>query len=307
VAPEPHDLAGLPGLPTDPDDEFALLHENAAELGLPWREPTVDRVEAELPDGRRIRAIRWGDGEPEVVLVHGGAQNAHTWDSVAYALDRPLLAVDLPGHGRSDRRPDRRYLPDTMAADLAAALPRLAPSARAVVGMSLGGLTSLALTGIAPELVAHLVLVDITPGVTGAKAASVAAFVAGPESFATFEEMLARTVAHHPHRSVTSLRRGVWHNAHRRDDGRWVWRYDRLDGSPVLDPGGLERLWDRLGRHDAPLWLVRGGRSPVVTDDDVRELHRRRPDARIEVIPDAGHSVQGDAPAALAAILAELW
>ena len=36
--------------------------------------------------------------------MHGGAQNAHTWDTVALALDRPLVAVDLPGHGHSDGR-----------------------------------------------------------------------------------------------------------------------------------------------------------------------------------------------------------
>ena len=39
---------------------------------------------------------------PNSVLLHGGGQNAHTWDTVALALDRPLLAVDLPGHGHSD-------------------------------------------------------------------------------------------------------------------------------------------------------------------------------------------------------------
>ncbi len=36
------------------------------------------------------------------MLLHGGAQNAHTWDTVALALGRPLVAIDLPGHGHSD-------------------------------------------------------------------------------------------------------------------------------------------------------------------------------------------------------------
>ena len=44
----------------------------------------------------------WGDAEPELVFLHGGAQNAHTWDTVALALGRPLVAIDLPGHGHSD-------------------------------------------------------------------------------------------------------------------------------------------------------------------------------------------------------------
>ena len=45
----------------------------------------------------------WGEGDPEIVLLHGGSQNAHTWDTVAMALrPRPLVAIDLPGHGHSD-------------------------------------------------------------------------------------------------------------------------------------------------------------------------------------------------------------
>ena len=51
--------------------------------------------------GKRCRRIEWGTTEPELVLLHGGTQNAHTWDTVALALDRPLVAIDLPGHGHS--------------------------------------------------------------------------------------------------------------------------------------------------------------------------------------------------------------
>src|ERR1700678_1276704 len=84
-------------------DEFGLFHENAAEYGLPYdRPPVVRRVFAKVAPGRRLSALAWQDKDPELVLVHGGAQNAHTWDTVAMALDRPLLAIDLPGHGHSD-------------------------------------------------------------------------------------------------------------------------------------------------------------------------------------------------------------
>ncbi len=58
-----------------------------------------------------LSALRWGTAEPELVFLHGGAQNAHTWDTVALALNRPLLAIDLPGHGHSDWRSDHSYFP----------------------------------------------------------------------------------------------------------------------------------------------------------------------------------------------------
>src|SRR5450759_5509931 len=85
-------------------DEFGLFHENAEEYGLAWNgPPTVRRVAVPVAsDGRKLSALVWGDRPPEIVLLHGGAQNAHTWDTMALALDRPLVAVDLPGHGHSD-------------------------------------------------------------------------------------------------------------------------------------------------------------------------------------------------------------
>jgi len=48
---------------------------------------------------------------------------------------------------------------------------------------------------------------------------------------------------------------------------------------------------------------VRGALSGVVDDADVAELHRRKPDAEVVVVPDAGHSVQGDRPVELARII----
>src|SRR5580692_6396207 len=95
---------------TDPVyyDEFGLFHENAAEYGLPFdRPPTVRRAFADVTGGRRLSALVWQDRDPELVLLHGGAQNAHTWDTVAMALDRSLVAIDLPGHGHSDSPGDR--------------------------------------------------------------------------------------------------------------------------------------------------------------------------------------------------------
>ena len=77
-------------------DEFSYFHENATEFGLPYDgPPAVRRRSVALPDGRHLSALVWGDGPAELVLLHGGAQNAHTWDTVAMALGRPLVAIDL--------------------------------------------------------------------------------------------------------------------------------------------------------------------------------------------------------------------
>ena len=272
------------------------------------------REEVELDDGRRVSALVWGTSDPELVLVHGGAQNAHTWDTVALALDRPLVAIDLPGHGHSAAAApaDGRSRPELLAPDLAAAVRSLAPDARGVVGMSLGGLTSIALTDVAPELVRSLVLVDVTPGVTGEKAKAILDFVRGPATFASFDELLARTIEHNPTRTESSLRRGILHNAVQQEDGSWIWRYRLHDASrrPMDEAPDVaidsDRLWDVLGAVAVPVMLVRGMRPQSVVDDaDEAELRRRLPGARVEHVADAGHSVQGDTPVELAALLAD--
>jgi len=289
-------------------DEFAYFRDNADEAGLVWNGPPVVRRERVAVDGdRSLSALVWGEGPPEIVLLHGGAQNAHTWDTVALALDRPLVAIDLPGHGHSDGGISGSLDVRRNARDVEVVVRALAPSARMVVGMSLGGMTSLALADAAPELVRRLVLVDVTPGVDGPKAQQITAFIDGPETFPSFEELLARTIEFNPTRTESSLRRGILHNAMQLEDGSWVWRYRR-----ITEPGGerghpdFSGLWDALGATTMPLMLARGMLSQSVVDDaDEAELLRRRPDALVVRFERAGHSIQGDQPVELAAALSD--
>ncbi|HLI53635.1 MAG TPA: alpha/beta hydrolase [Acidimicrobiales bacterium] len=290
-------------------DEFSMFQENAEEFGIPYKQPLVSREAVDLGDGRRLSCLAWGAGPAELVFLHGGAQNAHTWDTVLLALDRPALAVDLPGHGHSDGGRAGSLEPFDMAADVAVAVERLAPEAVAVVGMSLGGLTSLALAGLRPELVRKLVLVDVTPGVNQEKSRAISEFVNGPATFPDFDALLARTVEHNPTRSVSSLRRGILHNAVQLEDGTWVWRWARHRGGPFDPKARLQSfgtLWDTMSGLNVPLMLVRGMRPGSVVDDaDESEVLRRQPSARVEHVADAGHSVQGDAPLELAALIAD--
>jgi pimeloyl-ACP methyl ester carboxylesterase len=299
-------------------DEFGLFHENAEEFGLPYDGPPAVRREfVPVDESRRLSALVWGEAEPELFLIHGGAQNAHTWDTVAMALDHPLVAVDLPAHGHSDGAAPIAggRTPVAFADDVSAVIAALAPEARAVVGMSLGGLTSIALADAYPQLVRKLVLVDVTPGVNAEKSKAIADFVRGPATFPDFDALLQRTIEHNPTRSVSSLRRGILHNAVQQPDGTWVWRYQRSVVGQFEEAKPDERdgqapfhahLWDALERIEVPLLLCRGMlEQSVVGDDDVAELLRRRPDAEIVEFPDAGHSIQGDSPLELAQTIAE--
>ncbi|MBJ7308281.1 MAG: alpha/beta fold hydrolase [Acidimicrobiia bacterium] len=289
-----------------PYDEFSFFKDNATEVGIAWNgPPTVGRVRVNVDSERALSALVWGTAPPEIVFLHGGAQNAHTWDTVALALGRPLVAIDLPGHGHSDGGKNGSLNVPSNAEDVAVAIRELAPNAKLVVGMSLGGMTSLALAGHAPELVQRLALVDVTPGVDGPKSQQIANFINGPESFPNFDELLARTIEFNPTRTESSLRRGILHNALQLEDGSWVWRYRRMVESGGDHPD-FSSLWDIISASSMPLLLVRGMLSQSVVDDaDEAELVKRRPDAQIVHVKQAGHSIQGDQPVELARILNE--
>jgi pimeloyl-ACP methyl ester carboxylesterase len=304
-------------------DEFGLFHENATEYGLPYDgPPTVRREEVEVAPGRNVSALVWGDGDPELVFLHGGSQNAHTWDTVIMALrPRSAVAIDLPGHGHSDGPGERQRTdrgPTGAAEDVAVAIRALAPNARGVIGMSFGGLTTISLTEVAPELVRKVVLVDILPGIKAEHAAHIGAFVNGPATFPSFQELLDRTKQFNPLRKESSLRRGILHNALQLEDGSWVWRHSRWrvgqpeEAAPAAAPpaeaeaGGTiyDAMLDILQAIKVPVLLARGMRKDsVLRDDDEAELMRRLPEATVVHYEEAGHSVQGDMPLELAATI----
>jgi pimeloyl-ACP methyl ester carboxylesterase len=284
-------------------DEFALLPENAAQIGASGPLPSVTRI----ADGS-VSLIKWGTDSPQVVFLHGGGQNAHTWDTVILGLGVPALAIDLPGHGRSAWREDGDYGPKLNAETVAPVLRTWAPDARLVVGMSLGGLTALRIAATEPALVPELVLVDVTPSaperheqMTKAQLGSVA-LVQGDRSFPSFAAMVDEAVAASPNRSRESLRRGVFHNSKRLDDGTWTWRYDSFRKGD-----GFAGLWDDVPAITMPTTLVRGAKSFFVDDDDAATFAAGAPGfQRTHVVADSGHSVQGDQPAALVAILRDV-
>lgn len=307
-------------------DEFGLLRYNAEHAGLPYAgPPPARRVTIDGGDGNQVSAILWGNSastgvpgegdepKPTLVFLHGGGQNAHTWDTVLLGLDLPALAIDLPGHGHSDWREDKNYSPPVLADAAAAAIRAFAGTPAFVVGMSMGGMTTIALASRHPELVSAAVIVDVTPG-SGARVAKMTdaqkgavALTSGPKSFPSFEAMVDAAVKSSPSRTRASLARGVAHNARPADDGTWIWRYDRARGEgPRPAHGsaeGFNALWDDLSASTAPMTLVRGGASLFTADDDVQEFVRRKPGTPVHVVDGSGHAVQSDRPIELIAII----
>ncbi len=108
----------------------------------------------------KLAAQQLGEG-PDLILIHGLATNRAFWYATAVALqDRFRVTLfDLRGHGYSER-PASGYRPVDFAEDTLALMDALQIRRAALVGHSYGGAAALEASGIAPERVSHLALID---------------------------------------------------------------------------------------------------------------------------------------------------
>jgi pimeloyl-ACP methyl ester carboxylesterase len=306
--------------------EFDFLASDAALVGA-TEIPPVRRVEP--TEG--VSALAWGTGPAGVVLAHGAALNAHTWDSTLLAWsaalnhgdryfgspdalnrgdryfgspDAGFLALDLPGHGDSGWREDGDYAPDRIAPAVADALTAaldtglLAPDF-ALVGQSLGGLVGLELLRAGRAEFSRLVLVDVLP-LKPEAATMVASFLDGPTSFGSREEIVERAKAFGL--GGASVERGVFLNTRIVSDGRVVWKHHLgALGPQALQHLTTEHLWEVIETSETPIDLVAATLS-LVDDAAWNRFTTLRPDATAVRLP-GSHNLQETSPVELAATL----
>lgn len=103
----------------------------------------------------------WSDIGPPILLVHGLASSARTWDLLAPLLAERfrVIALDQRGHGESDK-PDDGYDLPTAVADLHAVIESLQLGRPTLVGHSWGGNVVLQYAVTYPDGLSHLILLD---------------------------------------------------------------------------------------------------------------------------------------------------
>ena len=245
-----------------------------------------------------------------VLLFHGGGQTRHSWKNAAATLgERGFHAVsyDLRGHGESDWSPDGEYGTDRFAGDVRE-LARSQPSPPALVGASLGGLSSMIAIAEAdpadPPVASALVLVDVAPRLESEGVGKISSFMlSGVNGFDTLEDVADAISAYNPNRARPKDLSGLRKNVRQRADGRWVWHWDPQFLRPRLVDGLAdgdrhyvheERLSAAARRITVPTLLVRGKESDVLSEDGARHLLSLIPHAEYADVSGAGHMVAGD-------------
>jgi non-heme chloroperoxidase len=243
-----------------------------------------------------------------VVLLHGGGQTRHSWGTTLNVLGEKgwrAYSIDLRGHGQSEWAPDGDYTLDAFAGDVRA-VARTFDAPPALVGASLGGISSLAAIGEAPDehVASALVLVDVAPRIEVAGRERIGAFMLEnmASGFGSLDEVADAIQAYNPHRPRPSDLSGLKKNLRHGDDGRWYWHWDpafiggRMGSedetrSSIIDPHRLEKAARAL---TVPTLLVRGRVSDLLSEEGARELLELVPHARLVDVAGAGHMVAGD-------------
>jgi 2-succinyl-6-hydroxy-2,4-cyclohexadiene-1-carboxylate synthase len=233
----------------------------------------------------------------EIVLLHGFTNTGASWDPVRAALGERYRATapDIRGHGSA-----ASLEPVSLGAVLAdlAGLPR---DRFTVAGYSMGGRIALHAALASPERVERLVLIGASPGLAdpGERAERRASDDRladaiegmGIEEFARQWAMTPVLAGQAPEVAAAV-------------------HADRLRNTPVglaralrgLGTGALPSLWGRLGELAMPVVLIVGERDRKFAGI-AASMATAIQDARVVIVPGAGHAVHLEAPEAVAAAI----
>ena len=258
--------------------------------------------------GTSIHYLAWGERDlPGIVLVHGGAAHAHWWDHIgpSFLPDYRVVALDLSGHGDSDRRSD--YTLRAWTEEVAAVIDDAGfTSPPVVVGHSMGGFVTIATAAWQADHIGGAVIIDSPvqaedPEVARARRTDefkkaktyddpdipIARFRTIPEQ----RHYLPYVKEHVARNSLTLL-----------DDGRWGWKFDptifSIPPHHTVDIGG-----DLLPEVSCPVALLRceyGLVTPDIGNYMLKQLGRPIP---VVQLPTAGHHPMLDVPLILVTAL----
>lgn len=258
---------------------FVVEDADGGEGGLQTRE-----VDA---GGVRINAAFAGEGQDAtpIVFIHGFGGDTENWTLAmgAFAGERPVYALDLPGHGKSEKT-IADPAPAALAKTVLAALDALGVSRAHLVGHSMGGAVALASALAAPDRAASLTLV-CSAGLPGSFVSKeyVDGFIAA--SRARDMQKVAERLFADPAFATKELAENLA-------------RSKRIDGVEdalgalrrmMFETPALAELAGAVGGVKAPLLAVWGDRDQVVSAPDKAALPASATRVRID---GAGHMPQ---------------
>ncbi len=265
-------------------------------------------------DGLRLHARDYpGDGAALPVLcLPGLTRNARDFDVLAPRLagKRRVLAVDLRGRGESAYAKDpMSYVPLTYAQDIAALLAEQKIDRFVAIGTALGGIVAMLLAGLVPGRIAGVLLNDVGPDIEPAGLARIRGYVGRSSTWPTWMHAARATQEAngdtYPDWGIEDWLAMAKRLYRLNANGRIVLDYDLKIAEPFRVPGSEAGpdMWRALAAlGGAPVLVVRGGRSDILSAATAERMIATLPDAELVTLPGIGHAPTLNEPVVQGAI-----
>ena len=289
------------------------LHDAARAMGIKFSYDALPQDKYFESDGMRFHYLDWGEPKnPTIIMLHGFAQQSHSWDFVALGLcDKfRIVAFDQRGHGDSDWSQNHNYSLNDYHNDIDNLIKHLGLSETLMVGMSMGGRNAFTYAASHPDLVSALVVVDAAPVAQSSGRDKIRNFVSQEDVHPSIEEFVRMVHGYTPNRPIDQIWGSIKHNVKQLSDGSWTWKYDKFLRSPDRDfrsesKDVSDAMWASLDMLKAPTLLVVGEDSDIVSHDVANQMINRISNSQLVSIPNAGHRVMGDNPVAFQSAINE--
>lgn len=254
-------------------------------------------------NGLRLHYLDWGGPDkPPLLMLHGIARHAHTFDHLAADLSRDyhVIAVDMRGHGDSGWSPEGAYLVEDYVKDIEGLVSQLQLRRMTLLGNSTGGRVVQVFAGLHPDLVERVIVEDVGPERPQEIASGFARRVKEEANgWASEDELMAQLVKQNARTPEPLLRTYAHYGLKRSPDGRLVWKRD-----PNLVKGFVPtELWQYVSRISAPIIYVLGGASTIVPAEAQQRLKQTLPHCEIVTMPGLGHYPDSEDMAGFLAII----
>lgn len=266
---------------------------------------------------------QWGaaDAAHVLVCVHGLTRQGRDFDVLARKLlhtvaqhNLPPLRIvcpDMPGRGASNWLPASGYQFTVYVQCIQQLLSQLHHNAAIAhldwLGTSMGGLIGLSLSAVMatpqwqfPFGFGKFILNDIGPHIPAEALARIAQYVGQTEQFTSIEAaaktMRERFIGFGVH-SDTQWLELCRPMLHPHPQGGWQWHYDpaistvfNANTTPEIMQQAEEALWHIYGNIQAPILLLRGAQSDILTRTTAHTMQQRHPNTTLLEFDNVGHA-----------------
>jgi pyruvate dehydrogenase E2 component (dihydrolipoamide acetyltransferase) len=286
---------------TGPDGRITSedVERAAAEAGA---DPTPREERVRFADGRELNVLLAGAGSgAPLVFLHGLGGSQSTWQVVLGDLveRHRVAAIDLPGHGASDKSGTADYSVVGIASAITGAIQILGLEKPLLVGHSLGGAVALRIAAQSPDTVTGVVAMD-SAGLGAEISDSLTSIMGGTPGPDTARSLLA--LFYEDQKLVVD--RAIQEMAQSQQaEGAWP-AQQAVANAAFAD--GTQRDAVRIDPASvkAPVLLLWGERDRVLPSAHATAALALFPDATLAILPGIGHVPQVEAAARTAQLIA---